>query len=236
MAITVTHKKEGDETSPAMFGEHELLEYSNKVNFPELVFESLTGTAPIPAQAKIFSLILNLCFDHGPGSPSATATIAATKEGKSMGEAVGAGIAEINDRHGGAGEPLMKILYDVHAGKADIKGIVEHYAQEGKRMPGFGHRVYKDVDPRAQMLLNVARENNVGAGFIDELEKLHHELNAQLGKNLPINIDGAIAATLCSLGIYPEVGKAVFIIARAAGLCAHFLNSGEMKNGVSSSA
>ncbi len=225
MAITVTHADENNEASPAMFGGHELLEYSKDINFPALVFESLTGRAPTSAEAKIFNLILNLCFDHGPGSPSATTTIAATREGKGMGEAVGAGVGEINERHGGAGEPLMKILYDVRAGKTDIKEVVEQYAKEGKRMPGFGHRVYKDVDPRAKLLLKVVRENNVGIEFINELENLHRELNAQWGKSLPVNIDGAIAATLCGLGIEPEVGKAVFIIARSAGLCAHYLQN-----------
>ena len=235
MVIIVNHLDKNDEASPAMFGEHVLLEYSTRVGFSALVFESLTGKVPSPAQTKIFETILNLCFDHGPNSSSALATIAASKEGKSMGEAVGAGIVQINDRHGGAGEPLMKILYDIHAGKADSKSVVEQYAKEGKKIPGFGHRVYKDVDPRAALLLQVARKENVGALFIDELEKLHLELNVRLGKSLPINIDGAIAAVLCGLEIEPPVGKAVFIVARSVGLCAHFLNIGEKKNGVSSS-
>lgn len=225
MAITVTHTDESNEASPAMFGAHELLEYAGRVNFPELVFESFTSKVPTSAEAKIFNLIVNLCFDHGPHSPSATATIAAAKEGKSMGEAVGAGVAEINERHGGAGEPLMRILYDIHTGKTSTKSVVEEYAKEGKRMPGFGHRVYKDTDPRAEMLMNVAREEGVAADFVDILEKLRLELNSQLGKSLPINIDGAIAAILCGLGLQSEVGKAVFIVARSAGLCAHFLNN-----------
>ena len=225
MAITVTHKDPADETSAAMFGKHELLEYVAELNFSELVFESLAGRVPTSAEAHIFNLILNLCFDHGPKSPSALATIAATKEGKSMGEAVGAGIAQIGDSHGGAGEPLMRILYELHTEKANVKEVVAHYKKEGKRMPGFGHRVYKDIDPRAELILNTAAEHEIGKDFIDALTVLHLELHEQLGKKLPINIDGAIAAALCGLRIEPEVGKAVFIIARSAGLSAHFLNS-----------
>ncbi|MDP3646362.1 MAG: citrate/2-methylcitrate synthase, partial [bacterium] len=201
MAITVTHADENNEASPSMFGEHQLLEYSNKMDFSELVFDSLTGTVPTEAQAKIFNLILNLCFDHGPNSPSASTTIGAAKEGKSMGEAVGEGISKIGDSHGGAAEPLMKILYALSRGESDVQSVVDKYKREGKRMPGFGHRVYKDTDPRAQMLLKLAREHAIGVDFIDLLETLHSELNAKLGKNLPINIDGAIAATLCGLGI-----------------------------------
>jgi citrate synthase len=225
MAITVTHKIENDETSPAMFAGHEHLEYSNKVTFPELVFESFSGKAPTPEQTKIFNLILNLCFDHGQNAPSAMATIAATNAVKGMGEAVGEGISQINDRHGGAGEPLMEILYKVKNNEIALKDVVADYLKEGKRMPGFGHRVYKDLDPRAQLILKTVRENNVGVEFVDILEQLHNELNTQSGKSLPINIDGAIAASLCSLGLEPKLGKAVFIVARSAGLCAHFLNN-----------
>jgi citrate synthase len=225
MAITVTHIDGKNEVSPTMFGDHELLEYSSKVNFPELVFESLTGRVPTPHETKIFNLILNLCFDHGPNSPSASASIAATKAGKNMGEAVGGGVAQIGDSHGGAGEPLMRILYDLKSGKSTVKGVVEAYAKEGKRVPGFGHRVYKDVDPRAQLILKAASENSVGLDFVDELKALHREVNERLGKSLPINIDGALAAALCGLKVEPEVGKAVFIIARSAGLCAHVLNT-----------
>jgi len=47
------------------------------------------------------------------------------------------------------------------------------------------------------------------------------ELEITLGKSLPINVDGAIAAVLCELGIPPEIGNAFFIIARVPGLVAH---------------
>lgn len=225
MATTITHKDKNDETSPAMFGGHQLLEYASHVNFSEFVFESLTGKAPSRSEIKIFDLILNLCFDHGPNSPSASATTAAAKTGKGMGEAVGEGVAQIGDSHGGAGEPLMRILYDLHAGKTNVVEVVEHYKKEGKRMPGFGHRVYKDIDPRAELILQSAQESDVGRDFIDALTVLHLELNTKLGKSLPINIDGAIAAVLCGLRVEPAVGRAVFIIARSAGLCAHFLQT-----------
>jgi citrate synthase len=225
MAITTTHKEPENENSAAMFGEHELLSYAAQVGFSELVFESLMGRVPTAAEAKLFSLILNLCFDHGPNSPSAVATISATKAGKGMGEAVGAGIAQINDSHGGAGESLMNILYGIIAGSLDARGIVTTYNSDGKKMPGFGHRVYKDVDPRAELLLRVARENNIGVECIGLVEKIKFEIGTQMGKDLPINIDGAIAAILCGMGASPRAGKAIFIVARSAGLCAHYINA-----------
>ncbi len=225
MAITITHKDPNDETSPAMFGAQELLSYGKTARFSELVLESLMGEKPSDEQKRMFDLILNLCFDHGPNSPSSSATIAAAKEGKSMGEAVAAGIAQINDSHGGAGEPLMKILYSIQRSETTAPEIVGQYKKDGKRMPGYGHRVYKDADPRAQELLAEVRKISHGGDFADYAEEIRKEIENQLGKKLPINIDGAIAVTLCALGMPPESGKAVFIVARSAGLCAHFLNN-----------
>src|SRR5258708_3787594 len=213
MAITITHKDEADETSEAMFGEHDHLEYSNQVTFPALVFESLTGKAPTEQELKLFNLILNLSFDHGPNSPSATATIAATKEGKPMGQAVGAGVAELNEKHGGAGEPLMVELYRIKNGELSSKEVVGEYLSQGKRMPGFGHRVYKDKDPRAQLILETAEKEGVGLEFMEILGQLHQELNSQSGKILPVNVDGAIAAVLCGLGLEPKLGIPVLIVA-----------------------
>lgn len=225
MAITITRKNEQDEASEPMFGLHDYVEYSGQVTFIGLVFESLTGRVPSEQELKLFNLILNLGFDNGPGSPSASATIGATKEGQSMGPAVAAGVSQLNEKHGGAGEPLMEILYSLKSQESSVKEIVEEYKTEGKRMPGFGHRIYKDIDPRAKILMDTAKENKVGVEYLDLLETLHQELNQQLGKNLPINVDGAIAAVFCGLGLEPKMGLAVYIIARTPGLIAHFLNT-----------
>src|SRR5258708_1234118 len=213
MAITIKHKDEADETSEAMFGEREHLEYSNEVTFPALVFESLTGKAATEQELKLLNLILNLSFDHGPSSPSATATIAAAREGKPMGEAVAAGVAQLNEKHGGAGEPLMVELYKVHNGQGTADSVVKEYLAQGKRMPGFGHRVYKDKDPRAQLILETAEKEGVGLEFMEILGQLHQELNSQSGKSLPVNVDGAIAAVLCGLGLEPKLGIPVLIVA-----------------------
>ncbi len=224
MAITITHV-DGDETKPALFGEQDLLELAQKVSFAELIFEMLTERKPSEAEAKLLNLILNLSADHGPNAPSAVATIAATKEGKTMGESVGEGMAQIGDRHGGAGGPLMEILYRVQGTGDSVQLVVEEYLKAGKRVPGMGHRVYKDIDPRAQLIMKTAVDNGVGEEFVKLVNEIRDELEEQSGKSLPVNIDGAIAAVFCGFGLKPELGIAVFIVARAPGLCAHFINN-----------
>jgi citryl-CoA lyase len=224
MAKTITHI-DNDETKPAMFGDKDLLETAQKNTFTEMIFEMLTERTPSAAEVKLLNLILNLSSDHGPNAPSAVATIAATKEGKTMGESVGLGMAQIGDRHGGAGGPLMEIMYRIKNQGTSIKGEIEELLKEGKRLPGVGHRVYKDLDPRAQLIMKTAVDNGIGEEYVKIVNDLRDALEEQSGKSLPVNIDGAIAAVFCGFGLKPELGIAIFIIARAPGLCAHFINN-----------
>ncbi len=89
----------------------------------------------------------------------------------------------------------------------------------GKRASGFGHRVHTK-DPRTGRLFGLAEELELAGPHCpdrpDDRERLR-----QSGKPLPINVDGAIAAVLCDLGIPAEIGNAFFIIARVPGLVAH---------------
>lgn len=224
MAKTITHI-DNDETKPALFGEQDLLEFAQKTTFTEMIFEMLTEKKPTEAEVKLLNLILDLSADHGPNAPSAVATIESAKNGKTMGESVGDGMAQIGDRHGGAGGPLMEIMYRIKNQESSIKEIVEEKLTEGKRIPGMGHRVYKDLDPRAQLIMKTAIENGVGEEYVKMVNEIRDELEVQSGKSLPVNIDGAIAAVFCGMGLKPEHGIAVFIVARAPGLCAHFINN-----------
>ncbi len=224
MAKTITHI-DNDETKPALFGEADLLEYAKKHSFSEMIFEMLTARKATPCEAKLLDLILNLSIDHGPNSPSAVATIAAAKEGKTMGESVGAGMAQIGDRHGGAGGPLMEIIYRIKSQESSVKEVIAEKLEAGERLPGLGHRVYKDLDPRAQLIMKTAVEEGVGVEYVEIVNQIRDEMERQSGKSLPVNIDGAIAAVFCGFGLAPELGIAIFIIARSPGLCAHFINS-----------
>lgn len=233
MAKTITHQN-NDETKPALFGDRDHLEVAQNSTFTQMVFELLTERTPLENETKMLDLILNLSIDHGPNAPSAVTTIDAGKTGKTMGESVGMGLAQINERHGGAGEPLMEILYKLndssarHPGKSTQPGsadLIAQYLKEGKRLPGLGHRVYKDKDPRAELIMDKALELSVGVEFVKITKELKEELFKQSGKSLPINIDGALAAVLCGFGLKPEVGIAVFIIARTPGLIGQYLNN-----------
>ncbi|OGE14539.1 hypothetical protein A3F00_00755 [Candidatus Daviesbacteria bacterium RIFCSPHIGHO2_12_FULL_37_11] len=220
MAKTITH----DETGNAKWGDEDHLQVTQSRSFASLIFELLSEKVPTDFELKMFELILNLSIDHGPDTPSAMPVVEAAKAGKTISEAVASGILEINDVHGGAQERLMETLYEIENGKLIIENFVKQKLEAGERIPGFGHRIYKDVDPRAQLILETLKENGFGDEFVDIARELEKELESQKDSRLPLNIDGAIAVVLCSFGWPARLGKAVFIIARTPGLCGQYLN------------
>ena len=221
MSLTVKH-----ENDKAYLGEDDHLALSGKVSFTEMVYRTLSEQTPSEEQLNLFDLILNLSIDHGPDAPSAKATIEEAKKGESISEAVAEGIEEINDTHGGAIEPLMKLLYEMLENNLTAEEVVKKFVNSDMKLPGFGHRIYKGEDPRAELIFKQAEEFSLADKSILLTRELRDQLRQQTGKEeLPINIDGAIAAILCGLDWQPKLGKAVFIVARTPGLCAHYLNT-----------
>lgn len=220
MAKTVIHKNQ-----KALFGNEDHLGVSQNKSFAQMIFELLSEKEPTKEELKIFELILNLSVDHGSDTPSAVKTIEEAKSGEMISEAVAEGIEQINDVHGGAQEQLMGLLYQIQSSNFKVQRLVEDYLKGEKRMPGYGHRLYEDQDPRAELVIGKLQEVGLGEEFIKIARELEKELETQKGKKLPLNIDGAIAVALCSFGWEPRLGKAVFIIARTPGLCGHYLNN-----------
>lgn len=223
MTKTVTHKDE-----VPYFGNDELLDIAPKRSFASIIYETLSGVKPDETQAFLFETILNISIDHGPDTPSAIEVINKAKEGKLITQAVAAGILQINDYHGGAIEGCMELFYKIKEEKLDPKMVVREYLSLDKRIPGFGHRIYT-VDPRSQLLFNLAKEKKISMEYINLAQDLVKELKLAKGKDLPVNIDGAIAAILCTFGWEPRLGKAVFMSARIPGLCAQFLQVKDLK-------
>ena len=220
MALIVKHK--GDES---YLGDKPLLKLARDKSFSELIFTLLAEREPTKWELSVFELILNISIDHGPETPSAKAVVEKAKGGESIGESIAAGVREINDVHGGAQEALMPILYKMVKEKLSAENIVKEFVENKKRLPGFGHRLYKENDPRAELIIATLVENGLGEDYITASRALQKSLKDITGKTLPLNIDGAIAIVLCAFGLSPELGKPIFMIARTPGLCAHYLNN-----------
>jgi citrate synthase len=93
---------------------------------------------------------------------------------------------------------------------------LDELAARGERAPGLGHRLHTR-DPRVERLFELCAACSPPGRHIAALGALAKAL-AQRGKQLPINVDGAIAACLAEIGFPPGLSNALFILARAAGI------------------
>jgi len=195
--------------------------------FTDTVFLLHRGRLPEAGERQLLDAVLVGVSDHGAGAPScATARLAASGNRQSFSAAIAAGILAIGDEHGGAGEGCMVLIRE-GTETARREGVsiedtavraVERAAKERRRLPGLGHRVHT-IDPRVQVLFDLAREHGIaadGVAFVSALERAA----AERLKKLPLNIDGALAAILHDLGFDPPAGKLIFIVGRVAGLTA----------------
>ncbi len=199
-----------------------------RISFAQAIFLVLTGEMPSPEVGKLVDAIFVSSVDHGASPPSVLSARTAASTGAELNAAVASGVLAISRFHGGAIEEGMRLFLEISQkmelekkSMAEVvREVLDEMKEKGKRASGFGHRIHNE-DPRTKKLFSLAEELNLAGRHIQIARAVEKDLAARLGKSLPINVDGAIAAVLCDLGIPPEIGNAFFIIARVPGLVAH---------------
>jgi len=209
---------------------HDVVELMQRGTYAEVVGLLLGGHKPDDGERRLIDAMLIAVADHGAGAPSAaTARMAATGNRQAPEAAVAAGILAIGDAHAGAGMACMAIIAGAieraareSRSLADIaKATAIETRAAGRRLPGLGHRMYRE-DPRTTVLFALAEQYGKagqGVAFMRALEAAA----AEAIKPLPINVDGAIAGVLFDLGYAPSAAKLIFIVGRTAGLAAHVM-------------
>ncbi|HEC77821.1 MAG TPA: citryl-CoA lyase [candidate division WOR-3 bacterium] len=201
-------------------------ELIGRVPFASVFFLLIKGRMPDQKEAKMIDAIITSSVDHSVTPPSTHAARVVASAGVPLPTAVAAGILAVGDVHGGAIEDGARILQEWVALKEQHNWTMEQTAanllkslkEQGKRMPGFGHRLHKN-DPRTARLYEMAAELGIEGEHIRLSKALKQEFARK--KALPINVDGAIAAIISDMGFDWRLGKAFFLLGRCAGLIAH---------------
>ncbi len=198
------------------------------ISFAQTIYLVLTGEMPSPEVGKLVDAIFVSSVDHGASPPSVLSARTVASTGAELNAAIASGVLAISRFHGGAIEEGMRLFREIanrfeneHKPEQEIaRDVLTEMKEKGKRASGFGHRIHSQ-DPRTKKLFALAEELKIAGMYVRIAGTVEKELESMLGKPLPINVDGAIAAVLCDLGIAPEIGNAFFIIARVPGLVAH---------------
>ncbi|GAB4372056.1 MAG: citryl-CoA lyase [Calditrichia bacterium] len=199
-----------------------------KLTYPQMIYLLIKGELPTRNVGKMIDAILVSSVDHGVTPPSCQTAITVASTGGTLNAALAAGILAINEFHGGAIEKGMKTISEavdlmqaenLTLEEAAAKTVAK-YLQQKQKIMGYGHRIHTN-DPRTERLFHLAQEYGIAGKYIEMCKALRVALREQSGRDLPINVDGAIAAVLCELNIPAELANAFFIIARMPGLVAH---------------
>jgi citrate synthase len=203
-------------------------ELMGRISFAQAIYLILKGEFPSPEVGRLIDAIFVSSVDHGASPPSVLAARTVASTGAELNSAIAAGVLAISRFHGGAIEEGMRLFLEIGRraeaqGGGDekaIQDVLDEMKAKGQRASGFGHRVHTK-DPRTAKLFALAEELGLAGKHVRIARGVEKALAVQMGKLLPINVDGAIAALLCDLGIPSEIGNAFFIISRVPGLVAH---------------
>jgi citrate synthase len=193
---------------------------TRRCSFGDVMYLLLSGELPAGNEGRMVEAILVCCCEHSLASPSVDAVRFVASAGVPLQAAVAAGVTAIGDTHGGAIEPCARILQEaVKAGKSADELLADLRARK-ERMPGFGHRVHT-ADPRVDVLFTLAKEHGLHGAHCALARELEVATERVYKRRINMNVDGAIGAILCDLGLDPALGKSFFIVGRAPGYVAH---------------
>lgn len=181
----------------------------------------LTGVEPSEEAAKVFDLCLILHAEHDLNCSAFSARVTASSLSDIFSALVSAVGTLKGPLHGGANEQVMKMLEKLNTEEEAIAFVDKALAQKEKIM-GFGHRIYKEKDPRAEILKSHSKILTAQSGK----EALYRisiamEQRVRSKKNLCPNVDFYSASVYHSLGIPTDLFTPVFALSRMAGWLAH---------------
>jgi len=173
---------------------------------------------------KAIDAALVASLDHELNPSSFVARVAAAA-GADMPSCLTAALATLSGaRHGGQVD-RVEILLDAIGPKDRARGFVDERLRRGEAIPGFGHRLYPQGDPRATLLLDVARGLGRRSARLDTLLALVRAM--QESGQEPPTLDLGLAAVTAALGLPPGAPIVVFAIGRTAGWIAHVVEQRE---------
>ena len=211
------------------------------------------GLEPLEPRADLRPMASFLCMFHGQESPAEdvrafevaellqlehgfnASTFTARVVGSTLAPldaCLSAAIGALHGHlHGGADEAAFRMARDEVAGPERAEAFVAGALEQGRKIMGMGHRVYKAVDPRARILKKMAAELAERKGgdalrifaTLEAVEQAMARRMAEAGKAIYPNVEFYKGAVFHALGIPPEYFTAMFVLARVPGWGAHVL-------------
>lgn len=198
------------------------------MSFTELIVFHFLGKDATPLQRTIVDAVLVCIMEHGM-TPSAVASrVTYLGAPESLQGAVAAGLLGAGSRFVGSADETTPLLVRIVAKPVTERAtetllIAQDFAKSKKFVPGYGHPIHINGDPRVKRLEAVARAAGARGEYLDAMNLLGDAIKQATGKNIVINVNAAIAAVLLEGELPQGIARGFNLIARCAGLVGHLL-------------
>lgn len=217
---------------------YRLSDVIENLSFPEAIFLTIKGRLPQKNEARVFNAVLCSILEHGFYAPTTAATriiSSATPESIIPGLAGGlltVGTVTVSPQL--TGELILDALKIGKEKNLDGRMLARFYAKKwmdsGKRLPGVGHPLHPEGDPRAEALKKIAIENGIWGEKAEIFELIRDEYVNLTNRQLPINVDGAMGMVLSELGFSPKEMPGIAAMSFMPGMIAHAVE--EISDGI----
>jgi citrate synthase len=204
-----------------------------EVGFGELAFWLVAMRRPSPQETRLFEAVLVALADHGFTPTAIAARLTYLSAPDSLQGALAAGLLGGGSRFLGVTEDCGRWLHEVTEGLGDdlptddagwdavALDAVRSTKEAGRFVPGLGHPVHKNGDPRTPRLIAIAEEADLRGPHLRLFEAVGRVHPEVLGRQLPLNGAGVCGAALADLGLPVDLLRGFALLARAAGLLGH---------------
>ena len=215
-------------------------EFTYTKNFLNMLFGVPTTNYEVPEEfVKALNVLFILHADHEQNCSTSTVRLVGSSEANLF-ASISTGIAALwGPLHGGANQAVLEMLKKIHNDGGDVQKFVKMAKDKGSgfRLRGFGHRVYKNFDPRATILKGYCDKILDLLGTPDPLLDIAKQLEEAaltdeyfIERNLYPNVDFYSGIIYKALGFPTDMFTVLFSLGRLPGWIAHWL---EMRNGIS---
>jgi citrate synthase len=214
----------------SLMGQSVAEDLMGKVGFAELAFWMTASRRPTPGELRTFEAVLVALADHGFTPTAIAARLTYLSAPESIQGAIAAGLLGGGSRFPGVtedtGKFLDRILQDnddaAPASDAEFDELARRAMTQARAVkqtiPGLGHPVHKNGDPRTPRLIQIAEEGGTRRAHLQLFEAMGRVSEEVLGKKLPLNGAGVCGAALADLGLPVDFLRGFALLARTAGL------------------
>ena len=211
-----------------LFGDDLSADLIGRVTFGHLAYRLITLREPTPQQARVFEAVLVALADHGFTPTAIAARLTYLSAPDAIQGALAAGLLGGGSRFLGVTEDTGAFLAAALAAFPESKdydaialSAIQARRAEGGFVPGLGHHLHKEGDPRTPVLIALAKEEGVDGPHLALFEAVGRVAPSVLGRTLPLNGAGTCGALLADLGFPAPLLRGVDLLARCAGLLGH---------------